>query len=163
MNIRQGQATITLSPSVGGIEVSPGVASVGAVDWEASSAAISWSTASMLRFSRFTPKGCLTKYQRRSSKPLKYQLKSTVLYLSVCWKASTALAAIVFNFSLTTRSCSSFSNVSYLSALRSSPKDLTFSLTKLASSIAAIKSFFNLEFSTSRASTLDIAEVIFAS
>ena len=63
----------------------------------------------------------------------------------------------------TARSCSSFSNSSYLSALRSSPGDLTFSLTELASSIAVIKSFFNLEFFASKASSLDIDEVIFAS
>ena len=103
------------------------------------------------------------KYHLRSSNPLKYQLKSTVLYSSIYWKASTALAAIVLIFSLVARSYSSFSKVSCRSALKSSLRVLAFSLVILASFIAVIKSFFNFEFSAPKAATRDTTDLTLAS
>ena len=66
-------------------------------------------------------------------------------------------------FSFAAWSCSSFSKVSCLSALRSSPKTLTFSLTVLVSSMVEMRYFLNLEFSASKASTLDPTDLTFAS
>ena len=130
---------------------------------EASLAAISVSTSSRSRFSRSTPKGCLIKYLLKSSNPLKYQLKSTVLYSSVCWKPSTALTAIVLIFFLAVKSCSSFSTVNYCSALRSTLRVLTCSLAWLASPIVVINSFFNFEFSASKTATRDAIDLTLSS
>ena len=54
-----------------------------------------------------------------------------------------------------------FLQVSCLSALRSSPKTLTFSLMVLALSMVEMRSFFNLEFSAFNASILDTTDTIF--
>ena len=73
------------------------------------------------------------RYRFKSLKPLKYQLKSTVLYSSVYWKASTDLVAIVLSFSL------------------------------VASSIDLMSFLFSVEFSSSKASILDVNDVTLAS
>ena len=64
---------------------------------------------------------------------------------------------------LAVRSCSSFSKVSYRLAPKSSLSVLTFSLAVLASSMAALKSFFNFKFSASKAATRDTADSTLAS
>ena len=86
-----------------------------------------------------------------------------MLYSSIYWKASTNLAATVLIFSFAARSCSSFSRVSCLSALKLSYRTLAFSLQVLASSMAAIRSFPSFEFSTSKATTRDPTDMAFTS
>ena len=98
------------------------------------------------------------KYLLRSSNPLKYQLKSTVLYSLVYWKPSTALAASPFALSLAAAICSSFSLVHSRSTLSSSVKVRNFSLAWLASSIVAMSSFLCFEFSASKDDAWDRAD-----